>query len=456
MLDLGVTGDRKVAKKALRVMLQRMCGAEMLMHFMDVHQDAEDASRPDDDADEYLARVEVAELSHHEIVHRLACLALACRQSPVPQKWIGSSVALGYDCGEPPRRGAPEEEVRSATVVQLFDWGRSELNTLEKHMAMSDSDQHDRAKFWSYYVGGVDRLLWETARAYRHRFGNADGWSNVTFTLYDFDSMSANDLMGAVTVPLEPTPERTVKLQRENGSNVTGDFRGTATLTYSVEKRLLPEGSRLAYTWRVRVIRAESLPRMDLMQGRSTSDPFCTVTATSKLGDVRFRQQTSVKVKNLDPEWNETFDVPVPARAGELEAALEGASPELVREPLDRLLPPEAHSSHRESADTLGSRSSRRSGAEAEELRVREFTGRLDLATAALSACPGEQAAGEWPLPGRRSGWRDCYWKSFDRLSSTSFGGATDDETTIETAIDDPEDRAHAGHFQPCGLFSCM
>merc|ERR1719188_2912265 len=124
MLDLGVTGDRRVVKKALRVMLQRMCGAEMLMHFMDVHQDAEDTAWSDEDADEYLTRVEVAELSHHEIVRRLACLAIACRQSPVPQKWIGSSVALGYDCGEPPRRAAPEEEVRSATVVQLFDWGR--------------------------------------------------------------------------------------------------------------------------------------------------------------------------------------------------------------------------------------------------------------------------------------------------------------------------------------------
>jgi hypothetical protein len=34
LLDLGIAGDKKVVKKATRVMLQRMSGAEMLMHFL--------------------------------------------------------------------------------------------------------------------------------------------------------------------------------------------------------------------------------------------------------------------------------------------------------------------------------------------------------------------------------------------------------------------------------------
>jgi len=432
MLDLGVTGDRKVVKKAWRVMLQRMSGAEMLMHFLDVHQDEEGVPQPEEDLDEFMSRVEVAELSHHEIVHRLAYLAIACRQAPVPQKWIGSSVALGFDAGEPPRRGASEDEVRSATIVQLFDWGRSELNTVEKHMDMSDKDQHDRAQFWKYYVGGVDRLLWEAMRAYRHRFGNADGFSTVTFALFDFDSQTENDFMGTVTVPLEPTPEKAVCLRNHGGAKVVGGLRGSAMITYSVEKREMPQGSRIAYTWRVRVVRAESLPRMDLLQGRATSDPFCTVTAVSETGDVRFRQQTSVKVKNLDPEWNEAFDIPVAARALELEAALEAVSPELVGESLDWLLPPETHSGYRDEEETVRATSSmasltswmpmptrRRSHAQDEDLRVQDLTHRLDQVAKTLSASP---RGASWEIPGKRSGWRFQYWKSFDRTSYSSFG----------------------------------
>jgi len=215
-------------------------------------------------------------------------------------------------------------------------------------------------------------------------------------------------------------------------------------LTYAIEKREMPKGSRLAYTWRVRVVRAESLPRMDMMLGRGTSDPFCTVTAVSDVGDVRFRQQTSVIVKNLDPEWNEAFDIPVAARPGELEAALEAVSPELVKESLDWLLPPEAHSGYRDEEEAVRATASmaslsswvpiptrRRSNAEDEELRVQEITDRLDQASNALSASP---RGANWEIPGKRSGWRFQYWKSFDRTSYSSFG---------QLGLDGVEERAY-------------
>jgi len=344
--------------------------------------------------------------------------------------------------------------------VQLFDWGRSELNTLEKHMAMPDEDQHDRAEFWSYYVGGVDRLLWEAARAYRHRFGNAEGWSAVTLTLYDFDSMSDNDRMGAVTVPLEPTPETTVSVLHDNGSKVTGAFRGTSTLTYSIARRPLPEGSRLACTWQVRVVRAENLPRMDIMQGRGTSDPFCTVTAASELGDTRFRQQTSVKVRNLNPEWNEVFDLPVAARPGELEAALEEVSPALVRESLDWVLPPEAHSSYRDScAEAVRATASlasfnplsapKRTNAELEELRVREMVARLD------SAAADHSRDAEWQIPGASSGWRARYWKSFEQTSYSSFGTLSSEVEEVEEKEQQLLQQQRAGGLLSCGPCAC-
>jgi len=39
LLDVGGSDSKKIQKKAERVMLQRMSGAEMMMHFLDVHQE---------------------------------------------------------------------------------------------------------------------------------------------------------------------------------------------------------------------------------------------------------------------------------------------------------------------------------------------------------------------------------------------------------------------------------
>jgi len=327
-------------------------------------------------------------------------------------------------------------------------------------MDMSDEDQHDRAQFWKYYVGGIDRLLWEAMRAYRHRFGNADGFANVTFALFDFDSQTENDFMGTVTVPLEPTPEKTVCLKNHGGAKVIGGLRGSAMITYVIEKREMPKGSRLAYTWRVRVVRAENLPRMDIMQGRGTSDPFCTVTAVSELGDTRFRQQTSVKARNLNPEWDEVFDLPVAASPGELDAALEQVSPALVRESLDWVLPPETHSSHRDSGAEVRATASlasfnplgapKRTNAEVEELKVREFADRLDAA-AADHAREDRPRDAEWAIPGASSGWRNRYWRSFEQTSCSSvssFGA-------LSVQVEEKEQQQRPGALLSCGLFAC-
>lgn len=332
LLDLGMTGNAKMSKKALRVMLQRMTGAEMLIHFLDVHQEPPDLS--EDTLQEKLSATEVAELVAHEVVGRLAQLAIACRRSPVPQKWIGSSVGLAFDAGQLPARGSGEEEVRKSTMVNIFDWGRSELNTLDKHLKLSEKDQHDRGEFWRYYMGGVDRLAWEAARAYRHRFCCASSWSHVTFQISDFDSMSENDFIGRLTVPVEETPETSAEIVTQTGNHVVGDFglRGSARLTYSMTWKPYPKGSRFIGAWRICVLRAENLPRQDKLQLRTTSDPFCEITAVSndKSGMLCVRQLTSVKVRTLNPEWGECFELPIVADSGNLESALQSASPGLA------------------------------------------------------------------------------------------------------------------------------
>ncbi|CAE8638880.1 unnamed protein product, partial [Polarella glacialis] len=341
LLDLGVTGNQKMAKKALRVMLQRMTGSEMLLHFLDVHQEP---LVSDQELQEKMTPMEVSEVVLHEVVCKMAQLAIACRRCPVPQKWIGSSVGLAFDAGRLPSRLEGESEVRKFTQVNIFDWGRSELNTFDKHMMLSDKEQHDRAEFWGYYVGGIDRLSWEAARTYRHRFGCTGSWSHLNFKICDFDSMTDNDFMGRLTVPIEETTETCADIMTQSGRLVGENAaRGRATLTYSIRWRSYPQGSRFKGAWLIKVVSAQNLPRQDKMQFRTTSDPIIEIIAVSEdaAGLLCHRQLSSVKVKCLDPDWEETFELPVLAEPGALEAALESAAVDLGARCAGSIFPPE-------------------------------------------------------------------------------------------------------------------
>lgn len=310
LIDIGgVEGKSKsLSKKAMRLMLQRMPAAEMFMLLMDVHQEPPDV----EDVSITLTPSELSEIVMSHMVTRLVDLAVACRQVPAPQKWIGSSVALGFDSGYLPPRDASLEEVSKAVRVNIFDWGRSELNSLDRHTALSAEDQQDRLDFWKFYSGGIDRLAWEAARFHWHRFCNTTGWSLATLTVYDFDSSSANDYIGQVVIPLRPQPESTMHLLDQGGVPVRGT-RGaaeSASITYSVAWREFPTGSRLRGAWRIHVRRAERLPGMDLS---GTSDPFVSITVESSDGLRRTQQSSCVVARNLNPVWDETFEFPVAA-----------------------------------------------------------------------------------------------------------------------------------------------
>lgn len=317
LMDIG-GGNAKTRKKAMRFMMQRMSGTEIFMHFLDVHQEPVD--RGVDDLRQFYCPMEVAEIAMHEIVRRLSRLALECYKVPVPQKWIGSSIALGFDSGCVPSRSKTEAGVRASVVVNLFDWGRSELNTHSKSMELKKEKHSDRVKYWNYYVGGVARLSYEAARAYRHRFGctNTNGWREIEFRILDFDSMSGADFLARVVVPCEPTRLCTVELKK--GPKLS---YSVPTLSYSIEWRPCPPGSRLQGTWRIFVGKASHLAMMDKMQFKTTSDPHCEVIAVSKDGDLCYRQSTSVLKGSLEPEWNETLEVAVAADPLALSLALE-------------------------------------------------------------------------------------------------------------------------------------
>mmetsp|Transcript_25988 Transcript_25988/g.57349 ORF Transcript_25988/g.57349 Transcript_25988/m.57349 type:complete len:743 (-) Transcript_25988:89-2317(-) len=307
LLDLGGSEDfsEKLRRKAMRLMLQRMPATDFLMHFLDLRQAPAFATSA---LATELSAIEVAELVLHEVTVKLTALAVACRRAPAPQKWIGSSVALGFDAGRAPSRCTPESQLRSRVLVKIFDWGRSELNALERHTTLSAQEQGDRLEYWRYYAGGIDRLCWEAAREYWHRFTNVRGWHQALLTVFDFDSVGHNDYIGQVQVPMAIMQETTSPLMNRYGKAVHGRD-GPATITYSVSWIDFPGGARLKGTWRIHVLRASNLVGLDGLRGQS-SDPFVSVTVSSEDGLLRWRQDSAMAPKTLHPVWDETFDVP--------------------------------------------------------------------------------------------------------------------------------------------------
>lgn len=302
LLDVW-TGDIIKAKKARRVMYQRWKAHEVIMHFLDNHVDVSEYSH------EQISRAEIQEIVLHEVCVRLCRLARECARVKVPQKWIGSSVALGFDSGLVPSRSEAEQQLRGTVSVCIFDWGRSELNTAANHAKLSAADQEDRSKFWQYYKGGIERLAWEASRAYYLRFGAKEGLRELRVTVYDFDAITDIDFIGRAVLSLEARPEeRTVPFVGKSGAPVQGG-KGPSTLTYVLELRELPDGARLTAVWTMRLLRATNLPALDV---GSESDPFVKIEASYGDGQ-RFEQQSSVIGNTTNPEWQECFEVAVRA-----------------------------------------------------------------------------------------------------------------------------------------------
>lgn len=372
----------KYTKMAHRIMLQRMNAQQILMHFLDLHQ-AFDTSDPlpdvkpeeedrfnalqkvkkimrgrpkfdyGTDIQKTLSPIELAEITLHEIVKKLVSLAKACRHVPVPQKWIGSSVALGFDCEKLP---ATEEEARDKVIVKIFDWGRSELNTISKHDKLSEKEKQDRAKFWAYYVGGIDQLAWEAARAYVHQFatppapeylgkheilkvrhrlkkeiraksqvkpteeelqgqidqivGNLPGfpgtWNDVRALLYDYDSQSANDFIGMFKLVLDPADGTSRKAKITMGHCIQQIAQSmndkTLELEYSVTWQDLnptERSGRLKGVYRICIKEAAgSVANLDML-AFNASDCYIELHATSHLPIVGSEQEQRRKTDAL-------------------------------------------------------------------------------------------------------------------------------------------------------------
>jgi hypothetical protein len=343
-------------EKAIRVMLQRMPAAEMFMHFVDVHlkpatsrpsapltssgttpvSRAATGSTVDTVAStisltpalpmstaamaKALSPTEMSELALGEVVRQLTKLAVVVRKTAAPQNWLRSSVALCFDSASLPRshmKGGKVDDktLRQIAKVKLHNWGNSQLVTKEEHMALNPQGRKERIDNWRCYKGGVDRLAWEAVQAYRQRFCNSAQWKEMKVTVLDFDSTTADDVIGSASLPLEAAEEKTVPLRDSKGNTITTKG-GDATITYTMQYQKFPAGARLGGAWCVTILRASNLIVCDKLLG--TSDPYATVCALSQDGATSVQQNTSVVARNLNPTWNECLEFPL---------AHEGADP---------------------------------------------------------------------------------------------------------------------------------
>lgn len=317
LLDLGGSGrsSKKTAKKARRLMLQRMKAQEMLDYFSDNRLVEGWPSDPRGEAgaqimQKHLSPAEAMEVIMAELVDQLVRLAFACRHLAVPQKWIGSSVALGYDAGRMFERGISDSAIQEYIHCNIFDWGRSELLVAEKWAKLSAHEQEDRRRHWNYYCSGIDRLSFEMSLAYCKRYDDTGNVSTgFIVTIMDFDSMSNNDFLGRVELPLEetdtPSPH-SVTLLRWSGSEIHN-----AKLTYWVSKLQCPADSKFDSVWLIHIAGATNLPASP-----SNPDSFAKVSLRTKLALQAdpYTQQTRVLANQSNPMWEETFEFPVMKR----------------------------------------------------------------------------------------------------------------------------------------------
>ena len=294
--------EGKWSKKLRRFRYQQLQGIKIFQNLLDLHL-LDDEQKYSDidlfyDPDEYL------EIIMNEIVERLTKLVIACHEVKIPQKWIGSSLAIGYDVGEIPRRLRSEEDIRDSTIISIFDWGKSELNNSIKMKDLKNAEVKSTTRFWNEYKNGIETISWIATHKYMTRFC-CPNWNYLTFMIYDYDATAQDDFICEATVRMEVTEMREVPLTRRK----KGDG---GSLAYSIVWKEFPDDSRLKGAWKIKIGKGRNLPNMDFH--KPTSDPYVVLRPRISIKShekFQFEQITKMIQNNCDPEWNETFSIPV-------------------------------------------------------------------------------------------------------------------------------------------------
>jgi len=124
-------------------------------------------------------------------VEQVGKLLRVCSELPVPQQWIGSSIAMGLEIATM----SSEPKV----TIKVFDWGRAELVDVNMFKELSAEAKKERWKFWRQYCTAVTRFYWELCRIATHRCCCCS-WTAFVFELrIEPVSILRAALLGAVT-----------------------------------------------------------------------------------------------------------------------------------------------------------------------------------------------------------------------------------------------------------------
>lgn len=317
----------KSGKKAKRLAFQRKSTSDILLAAIDLRSAGASLSgsasggQKDAASSRCLCASEYGELVILEIIRKLRSILGACLQIPVPQKWIGSSVAICLDAStalpRPDRGGSVTSVLDGRCRIVLFDWGRSELNTPVNHASLQADVRQNRADFWALYLCGLCRLLWEASRIYWNTFCVAK-WHTLRIKVWDYDSSNDNDFLGEASMSMP---------------DAVGSFSGSLTLTDAFQKPVIgadgqksqvsleisfhacPLPSRMQGLWNVRLLCAKHLKAADpTLISKRTSDPFAVVMVEESTGCQRKAQaRSNTVIADLNPVWEESFEFPVVA-----------------------------------------------------------------------------------------------------------------------------------------------
>jgi hypothetical protein len=266
-------------KKYKRITYQRFTAREFLRYWLDFNDQIYLETSTS------LTAVEYSEAVLFDACRQLAELCSDALKMPVPQMWIGSSLCLACDSGKLPERlktlqllaqDRRAEECMAPTdlaKVCVFDWGRSELNTIEKNATLQLEEQAQRQKYWDIWERGLIRAWFEAVNLYISQFQPAPvgGPFYVTISAWDYDTYDPCDFLGFVVLPLQETEQDDFELSDLGG-------RGCGSVSVSISRLQLPSQSRLSEAWRVYVAGVDDLPKADLF---SDTDPLIRVDVGS-------------------------------------------------------------------------------------------------------------------------------------------------------------------------------
>lgn len=303
--------------------------------------------------DEFLGPAEYAELSLLSLVRELASLLRACGDVPVPQKWVGSSLALLVEVGAaPPRTSSidPLDWVAARVKLRLFGWNRSRVSSQLSGQFTSLIEQQDNELLWQIYQDSLARVLWEASRLYFHTFCIQD-WTKLRIEVFEISPRGEEISIGVAEAGLEEgcSVRRALPLTTALGvAHIYGTDGKPATVVITVSFAECPVPSRFRGVWRVIIDSATRLPAPSTATTESPGSKrpvsssqarcmFATVTARGPAkgalaseGVVSFQRTSPVSDRHpAGPVWKEEFEFLV-ARAedmvsGVIEARLAGA-----------------------------------------------------------------------------------------------------------------------------------